>query len=321
MKKCPNPKCASTDIRYGGGDTWYCKACGDRFIDLHDPHKRAQIPQPNYVLYVCPQCTYHTAGYDNFTDTLVCMNCNYRGSPNGQHRQSPQGTHNHPSAGSNSSSGAAVKAAAIQAQLSAAQTAAAQQSGLNVGGVSGGGGGGGISGGGGANAYAHPIVVLPARKIPYAGITVGELLAWRCWRLTPHGFLQSGYKDTIWLPGVQQDAGPKDLDNGWGIHAFKKEASKQLHDAVYEYSCTEHQRNGVHRTNCPVAIGTVALWGRVIEHDLGYRAEHARVASIEALAAVPLAEYAQRLVLLRKSYCPALPDSTSTKVQTKQPKE
>jgi hypothetical protein len=36
-----------------------------------------------------------------------------------------------------------------------------------------------------------------------------------------------------------------------------------------------HGLDLLRRTRCPAVLGRVALWGRVIEHDLGYRAQYA----------------------------------------------
>ena len=33
-----------------------------------------------------------------------------------------------------------------------------------------------------------------------------------------------------------------------------------------------HEREGLRRTRDPSAVGTVALWGTVVEHELGFRA-------------------------------------------------
>ncbi len=35
-----------------------------------------------------------------------------------------------------------------------------------------------------------------------------------------------------------------------------------------------HEPDPLRRTRDPAVLGTVALWGRVVEHELGYRAEH-----------------------------------------------
>ena len=56
---------------------------------------------------------------------------------------------------------------------------------------------------------------------------------------------------------------------GCGVHAFKTKSG------VLSYGA-----------NCilnPIAVGTVALWGTVIEHELGYRAQFGRVYSIDAI--------------------------------------
>jgi hypothetical protein len=51
-----------------------------------------------------------------------------------------------------------------------------------------------------------------------------------------------------------------------------------------------------------VAIGTVDLWGTVIEHEDGYRAEYAQVQSIDRLLHVPQPESTWLLEHLRALY-------------------
>lgn len=115
--------------------------------------------------------------------------------------------------------------------------------------------------------------------IKSAGIRTGEIIGWRAWRLTKKGVLRSMAVDCLWQPGqtvsvnsVLEQCGYPDRWNrmpvaqyGAGIHAFK-----DLQTVADNY--------GVFRRG---AYGTVALWGEVIEHEWGYRAEFARIASID----------------------------------------
>ncbi len=77
-----------------------------------------------------------------------------------------------------------------------------------------------------------------------------------------------------------------------GIHAFK-DAGVAVHDAAKQYN----KGHGV-------AIGRVALYGEVIEHTLGYRAEYAMVDSIDSVIGVPLGKRAYVIRQLREAYCP-----------------
>jgi hypothetical protein len=106
-----------------------------------------------------------------------------------------------------------------------------------------------------------------------AGISAGEIIGHRAWRVH-NGLLQSMAVDTVWAPNEVMEGIP---DNGLGVHAFKTASA-----VLTEYGC-----------HGPVAIGTVLLWGEVIEHELGYRAEFGKVNSIDLLTK-GLSQYAMR---------------------------
>lgn len=79
-----------------------------------------------------------------------------------------------------------------------------------------------------------------------------------------------------------------DVRRVYGVHAFKDEARAlaycrlyAMQEAMFE-SIIYHGRPGCVPWR-PFAIGTVALWGEVIEHEEGYRAEFAKVMSINRL--------------------------------------
>lgn len=104
---------------------------------------------------------------------------------------------------------------------------------------------------------------------------VGEIVAHRCWRLS-RGFadglrLMSVVAGDIWVPG--ETLVGRELED-WGergIHAWK---AKGPDFARYAASNSSY---------CALVVGTVFLWGDVVEHELGYRAQYARVRSIDWL--------------------------------------
>lgn len=96
-----------------------------------------------------------------------------------------------------------------------------------------------------------------------AGIRVGEITAIRVWMLKG-GLLRSVYMDSIiWVPGEVMKAHAVSCFHGEGIHAFKSldRARGEYRHKYYIY-------------------GEVALWGEVIEHDHGYKAEYAKITKI-----------------------------------------
>ena len=107
------------------------------------------------------------------------------------------------------------------------------------------------------------------RAIPFAGIRAGEIIAPRVWTL--YGNLLHGafFMGHAWLPHVPVRG---DLHvEGAGIHAFKS------FDEAFKYA--EKASDWIF-PNGNVVVGHVALWGDVIEHEHGYRAEHGSVYDI-----------------------------------------
>jgi hypothetical protein len=96
-----------------------------------------------------------------------------------------------------------------------------------------------------------------------AGIKAGEVTAYRCWTLGAEGLLHSMFIDFVWQPGVVVEGKPS--NNSAGIHAFKS--------IVYAAQYAGYDATSV--------TGTVDLWGEVYEHERGYRAQYAAIASID----------------------------------------
>lgn len=69
------------------------------------------------------------------------------------------------------------------------------------------------------------------------------------------------FADYVWEPGVQ---GPTEIQASLGFHAFKTLEGAR---AYYGYASVK----------APVVFGEIALWGTVVEHEEGYRAEFASI--------------------------------------------
>jgi len=111
----------------------------------------------------------------------------------------------------------------------------------------------------------------PSFKIEECGVRAGEIIAYRAWKL--HGdslYLRSMFVDYIWQPDKPQKDPERHLNDygGNGFHAFKT-----LEKCKQEYGY-------IHGFGLGHVYGEVALWGQVIEHKRGYRAECARVTRI-----------------------------------------
>ena len=126
----------------------------------------------------------------------------------------------------------------------------------------------------------------PKTALKSEGIRAGEIIAWRAYRVDGDT-LRSATADAIWS-GAEPMKG--DAAGGYGIHAYKSP-----HGPMMDGYADTHQ-NGMW------VIGEVALWGDVIEHERGYRAEFGRVHSLVTWSkAVPgLARAAIEQKYLRK---------------------
>jgi hypothetical protein len=119
-------------------------------------------------------------------------------------------------------------------------------------------------------------------------LTTSEpISAWRAWTLTgrtdgSHLRLRpvAGRRHP-WPPGARAEA---TCNHG------------HLHQAPHlECSCGLHGTHGVEilrRTKSPAVLGTVSLWGRVVEHDHGYRAQYAYPQHLRLVCLLCFAQWA-----------------------------
>jgi hypothetical protein len=83
---------------------------------------------------------------------------------------------------------------------------------------------------------------------------------WYVREIGAYVFLRSITQEFYWPPGKQSESDLATMVNNAGLHAYKK-----LDDAQ-EY---------IAYMKGPLAFGKVALWGHVLEHEIGYRAQYA----------------------------------------------
>jgi hypothetical protein len=116
--------------------------------------------------------------------------------------------------------------------------------------------------------FATATTPPPLGPIEDAGIRAGEIVGYRCWQIDSAGLLRSVFRsESVWLPGEVMVGSP-DVSTSEGVHAFKD----RLAAGAYGYNSLE---SGL------VIGGTVDMWGMVIEHERGYRAQYAAIASID----------------------------------------
>lgn len=115
-----------------------------------------------------------------------------------------------------------------------------------------------------------------SQAVENAGIVIGEVEAFRCWWVV--GRYLASMRGTIWLPDSPMRGEGVDVGNSCGVHAFKS-----LEDAR-SYAGLRH--------TC--AVGRVRLWGVIVEHETGYRAEYGRPAEILELIGPDVSEDRKR---------------------------
>jgi len=125
--------------------------------------------------------------------------------------------------------------------------------------------------------------------LPRIAPMVGELIGHRAWKVEGGNLLRSYSAGSAWFPGLaMQDKIGKgqeiDDHNTAGIWAFKDpyELAHEFYDEI--------RSGGV--------FGTVWLWGTVIEHECGYRAQYASIRSLDR------AGKGTDLEVLRAAYLP-----------------
>jgi hypothetical protein len=108
--------------------------------------------------------------------------------------------------------------------------------------------------------------------------SVEPIMAWRAWALTGRRdgtnllLRPVAGRSRPWRPREQAEAGCK---------------LSRMHASPHPTcSCGLHGTHGLdvlRRTRSPAVLGRVALWGKVVEHELGYRAEFAYPQSLRLI--------------------------------------
>ena len=129
----------------------------------------------------------------------------------------------------------------------------------------------------------------PKPPLKREGIIAGEIVGYRCWRVK-NGLLKSVYQSDVWKPGDVLEGRELGDWNQRGIHAWKDNGSKQYHDYIRGYLNLDpifylwwFGNNEKSDPRPAMVTGTVFLWGDVVEHERGWRAEYARVRSLDWL--------------------------------------
>src|SRR5262245_10373931 len=121
-------------------------------------------------------------------------------------------------------------------------------------------------------------------------ISAGEIIGWRFWKLR-NGLLDSVFVPYTWRPGVFERSSCKHgRFKNPGYHAFRDK--EQAEHEAFILACSSL-----------FVIGSVSMWGEVIEHQHGWRSEYIAVRSItEITGARSFSNKHWLLVELREKY-------------------
>jgi len=118
---------------------------------------------------------------------------------------------------------------------------------------------------------AHELQNELARRFRHAGIRVGEITAYRAWRV-----LQSSRNadDRLHSVYVQDYVWPLDEPahgdvRTHGIYSFR--------DVI---RCREDYGYALGMAG-PLLFGKIKIWGEIVEHEAGYRSEFAKIVSLD----------------------------------------
>jgi hypothetical protein len=139
--------------------------------------------------------------------------------------------------------------------------------------------------------------------VPYAGIRTGELIGHRLWWLVD-GQLCSLAHRRLWQPGETIHGGIREIvdRNIWGTWQVWG-GTYSFFDAAGYADEVEHMLTNVkqfarmkaegamwmgtnwiaYQETATFVAGTIRMWGEVIEHERGYRAEFAKLNSIDVI--------------------------------------
>ena len=161
---------------------------------------------------------------------------------------------------------------------------------------------------------AHP-------PIPYAGVRSGEIIAYRLWWVID-GKLCSWIHRQIWEPGKAMQGDINAVVDSCimpiygGVYGFASTTLAAVEvDCFIEETKRYSKQTFVH--HCPIhetslfVLGSIALWGEVVEHERGWRGEFAKVNSIDQLYNLDGPTDPAILQHLRTTYAlpqPKLPD-------------
>jgi hypothetical protein len=121
-----------------------------------------------------------------------------------------------------------------------------------------------------------------ANDLKHEGIRVGEIIAYRAWRVVDSAWMRRTWmrrtwmrqcdnrlhsviiKDYVWLPDQPASGDVREH----GIYSFKQVIRSR-------------EQYGFSLAGGPLLFGSVKIWGEIVEHEVGYRSQFAKIVSLD----------------------------------------
>jgi hypothetical protein len=111
-----------------------------------------------------------------------------------------------------------------------------------------------------------------AMRLRHDGIRVGEIIAYRAWRVIHPWWFRNGddrlhsvfIKDYVWHPDEPAYGDVRDH----GVYSFRNVIRSR--EEYWYYVGIE-----------PLLFGKVKIWGEIVEHQWGYRSEFGKIVSLD----------------------------------------
>src|SRR6266536_2606586 len=112
-----------------------------------------------------------------------------------------------------------------------------------------------------------------ANSLKHEGIRVGEIIAYRAWRVVEPSWSRTGddrlhsvfVKDYVWHPDEPASGDVKTH----GIYSFQ--------DVI----CSREEYGYSPLGSGPLLFGKVKIWGEIVEHEAGYRSQFGKIVSLD----------------------------------------
>ena len=112
-----------------------------------------------------------------------------------------------------------------------------------------------------------------AKSLGHLGIRVGEIIAYRAWRVAQQGWLQP-HRDRLCSVYMSEYVWEPDKPASGDVRTHGVYSFRTVVRSSEEYGWYGNPYSFL-------LFGKVKIWGEVVEHERGYRSEFARIVSLD----------------------------------------